>query len=854
MPAMTDRSARPVLSTYRLQLTSEFGFAAVRERVGYLARLGLSHLYLSPILEARPGSTHGYDVADPTKVSAALGGEDGLRELAAAAHAEGLGLVADIVPNHLGIGPENPDWQYLLAEGMSGEGGRVFDVDWHPPLPGADGKVILPVLGDHYGKILINGELRLVEEPDAAGRRFRIRYHDHAFPLSPDSLEALDRVGRIDTLMGTPGVAETWHRLHGLLERQHYRLVHWRIGDRVVNYRRFFAVSQLAGIRVEDDHVFDRTHDKIIQLVDEGVLDGLRVDHPDGLRDPGRYLERLAQRSGGVWTVVEKILHPGEPLEDWAAAGTTGYEFCNDVLGLFVDPAAEEVFTQIDHDLGGDKRSYDEQVSAAKHEILRNDLSAEATRLAARLWALAQEHLEVRDLDDRHCLTAVSEVLVAMHVYRAYVDPVTGAASQRDRALVEQAVWRARDTGRADDEVLDFLGQVLRGDAGHDLLHLDFIARFQQLSGALMAKGVEDTVFYRYLRMVALNEVGGDPARFGLTAQEFHRLNRERSERHPAGMITTATHDTKRGEDVRLRIAALSEMPQRWADLVTAMSAGTQLDGPTVSLLAQTMVGVWPVVDAGGPGPQLRERLQAYARKASREAGLHTNWYDPADQYEQKLGEFIDAVLGDDSLRKPLAEVAGACAQIGMVSSLAQVLLRTLSPGVPDTYQGNELWDDSLVDPDNRRPVDWQRRVAVIGGLADADAAVLWDSRGDGVVKARVLTTALHARRAHSDAVGAESGYEPVEARGQWAEHVVAFTRTAADRPRLVVVAPRLPGAVMGPEQHDPIGQRWEDTTVSLPAGQWRNLFDDNGQGISGDVGLATLLAALPVALLVSDA
>ena len=852
---MTDPTApapRWVGATYRLQLHPGFGFAAAEALVEYLADLGVTHLYLSPILTPREGSTHGYDVVDPSRVSEALGGEEGLRRLAATAHEAGLGLIADIVPNHMGIGPENADWQLLLAEGASGEGGRVFDVDWHPPLPGAEGKVILPVLGDPYGVVLHNGELRLVEEPDSAGRRFRIRYHEASFPLSPESLEALERVGRLDTLTGEPGYPESWHRLHGLLEQQHYRLVHWRVGDRLINYRRFFAINDLAGVRVEDRHVFDRTHHTIVGLVNKGILDGLRIDHPDGLRDPARYLARLERRTGGAWTVVEKILHPGEALEAWATAGTSGYEFCNDVAGLAVDPSAEERCSALDVELGGDRRPYAEQVADAKREVLGNDLAAEAARLGSALWKLAQEHLENRDLDDRHCLAAVTEALVGMAVYRSYVDPETAKASDRDRDTIASAIEFAGSHAAVPDEVLTFLGDVLTGGAGQSAPHLNFIARFQQLSGALMAKGVEDTVFYRYSRMIALNEVGGDPTRFGVDVAQFHRLNTERARRHPAGMLTTATHDTKRGEDVRLRIAALTELPELWDDMARTVISDSDLDGPAALLLLQTLVGAWPLLHSGEATAALRTRLHAYAEKATREAGLHTSWHDPDPDYEARAKGFVDAVLDNEHTAKRVAGLAAAAAELGMVSGLAQVVLRTLSPGVPDTYQGNELWDDSLVDPDNRRPVDFDERRAVLAAIGGADAAELWRSRRDGRVKLWALTTALRLRRSAPEAFDATSGYLPLTADGEWAEHVVAFARTAGGRdPRVVVVTPRLPGTVMGPEQRAPLGERWGDTAVALPEGTWRPVL--GGQAVaSGVVRLADLLVDVPVAVLES--
>jgi malto-oligosyltrehalose synthase len=427
---------RPVGATYRLQLTPASGFEAAAGIVDYLASLGVTHLYLSPILTARPGSTHGYDVVDPTTVSEALGGEAGLRRLAETAHAAGLGLVADIVPNHLGIGPDNPLWELLLAEGQGGEGARFFDVDWSPALPGAEGKVVLPVLGEQYGKALLAGELRLVSEDGPV----RLRYHDHSFPLSSESREALGRSGGVGALNGTPGRPETWTRMHALLEDQHYRLVWWRIGDAVVNYRRFFAINELAGVRVEDEAVFGHTHGTILRLVDEGLIDGLRVDHPDGLRDPARYFQRLAERSGGVWTVAEKILHSAHPtqpeaLPDWPVAGTTGYDFCNDVLGLFVDPAAEDCFIALQVPPADDEDEDDEElhgrvalhdrllIQVAKLDAIDADLASDFRRLTRLLWALAQEHLQARDVTQGHCGLAVARVLTSL--------PVTGRTPTR---------------------------------------------------------------------------------------------------------------------------------------------------------------------------------------------------------------------------------------------------------------------------------------------------------------------------------------------------------------------------------------------------------------------------------------
>ncbi len=854
-------------ATYRLQLGPGLGFADVAELVGYLADLGVSHLYLSPLLTAVSGSTHGYDVADPSTVSAALGGEGGLRLLAAAARERGLGLVADIVPNHLGIGPDNPLWELLLAEGKGGEGARVFDVDWEPALPGAAGKVLLAMLGDQYGAVLHRGELEVIERDGVP----RVRYYEHSFPLSPESVAALRRDGDLEHVRGVPGQPQTWHRLHALLEGQHYRLVHWRVGDALLNYRRFFAVNTLAGVRVEDEHVFDLTHDTILALVRDGIIHGLRVDHPDGLRDPGRYFEHLAARTGGLWTVAEKILAPDEPLPDWPVAGSTGYEFCNDLLGLFVDPSAEALLDELDREFGADPRPYADQAAAAKGEVLDAELATDLRRLASRLWVLAQEHLEVRDVDDAACREVLRGTAVELPVYRTYVDPETGWARPEDVALIEGAVQRARRRGRgAPPALYGFLAAVLTGRAGSSPAYLDVIARFQQLSGAATAKGVEDTVFYRYRRLAAVNEVGAEPGHLGLGVDGFHRRNLERARRHPAGILSTATHDTKRGEDVRLRMAALSELAEEWsaavrgwreenADAVAETPAGPAPDPQTEYLLYQTLVGVWPLLESGRSEGDLGERLKAYAQKAAREARQRTSWRDPDEAFEEGVAAFVDRILARESFTAGLAEVAGRAAEVGMTSGLAAVVLRCTSPGVPDTYQGTELWDDSLVDPDNRRPVDFAERRRLLAELdAGADPAELLAARRDGRVKLWTLSRCLRARAAHTACVGRQGAYVPLAAEGRFAQHVVAYLRVAPhDADALLVVAPRLPGAVMAGKSQPPLGGSWGDTTVRLPSSwgdrAWTDILTGAELAPAANQPLAAALGVLPVAVLAVD-
>jgi (1->4)-alpha-D-glucan 1-alpha-D-glucosylmutase len=862
-------------ATYRLQLGPDQGFDVLAGLVDYLAELGVSHLYLSPILTARQGSTHGYDVADPARLAAVLGGEEGLRRLAERARERGLGLVVDIVPNHVGTGADNPLWERLLAEGQSGEAARYFDVDWNPPLPGAAGKVIVPVLGKQYGEVLYGGELEVIE----SGPGYRLRYHDRTFPLSAESQEPIGRSTPLEAFRGSPGAPETWQRLHALLEAQHYRLVHWRAGHALINYRRFFAIDELAAVRVEDPEVFDATHRTILDLVADGVIDGLRVDHPDGLRDPDRYFRRLAEQSGGVWTVAEKITEPGEQLPDWPVAGTTGYEFGNDVLGLFVDPAGLGTLQQLHLDFGGDARSYRLQAAAAKREVLDADLAADARRVAGRLWALAQSHPMVRDVDLLACQEVVCRTVQALDVYRTYVDPETGESQAQDRARIAQALreacelghagWAAGAPGRdlAPAELYDFLGDVLSGRAGSSAQHLEVIARFQQLSGAVMAKGVEDTVFYRYHVLAAANEVGGAPDHLGLDVAAFHERNLDRMRRHPSGMLTTATHDTKRGEDVRVRMAAISELAADWDRAVrhwrelnrSHLGRGTRGAAPdpaTEYLAYQTLVGVWPL--DGRVTDELASRLVAYLVKAAREAGVQTTWTDPDEGFEDALDRFVRAILDPErsqAFLDSLAALAGRATEIGLVSSLAQVLLRTTAPGVPDLYQGNELWDDSLVDPDNRRPVDFAVRRRLLDELGAApDVADLVRSRRDGRLKLWVLTRALRARRDHAGCFGADGEYVPLQVDGPCAGHVVAYARVAPDgKDAVLVVAPRLTAAIGG-DRRPALGEDWTGTTIRLPeqlqGRVWTSLLDPGAaQTTAPTLEVGDLLGRVPVAL-----
>jgi (1->4)-alpha-D-glucan 1-alpha-D-glucosylmutase len=736
---------RPIRSTYRVQLSGGFPFAAAGAVVPYLADLGVSHLYASPILRARSGSAHGYDVVDPTEVSPELGGEPGLRELVAALRSHGMGLVVDLVPNHMATSEENPWWVETLRHGPASPFARVFDIDW----AAGGGRVRLPVLGGPLDRVA--GELEV-------GQGW-VRYHEHRFPLAPGT----DR-----------------------LEQQHYELVEWRRAAVDGNYRRFFAINQLIGVRQEDPEVFRLTHQTTLGLVADGLIDGLRIDHVDGLADPAAYLERLAGH-GVPWVVVEKILEPGERLPPWPVAGTTGYEFLGVADGVLVDPAAAAPFAVRYRRLTGGDPDPAELTVACKREWLERDLGAEVAAVA--------RHLPGEQAGNR---AAVVELAAHLPVYRTYV---TGRVADADRAVIATARDAAAPRlGAAELAAMDRLvaALLLRRPAPQA------VRRFQQLSGPAMAKGVEDTALYRDVRLLARNEVGGDLGRFGRPVAELHAANAERAARWPASLLATSTHDTKRGEDVRARLAALSERPDRWwrmAERWTARLAGPSsgVEPADALVLWQTMVGAWPLP---------LERCLAYMEKAVREAGVRTSWTDPDPAYERAVRDLVERAYGDPGQLAELAELVAEVAPAGRVKAAGLALLRLTSPGVPDTYQGTETEQLVLVDPDNRRPVAF---------------------RGDGSLKFRVTRAALRLRRDRPELF---TGYRPLAAP----DHLVAFAR---GDDRLAVVVTRLVGGPAG----DP-------APVDLPQGPWHDLLADlTHQG--GPTRPADLLAAAPHALLV---
>ncbi|HEX2698721.1 MAG TPA: malto-oligosyltrehalose synthase [Acidimicrobiales bacterium] len=886
-------------ATYRVQLSPTFTFDDAAAIAGYLADLGITHLYASPVLQAAPGSTHGYDVVDHHRVNVELGGEAGHARMCDALGAAGLGQVLDVVPNHMAIGgPENAWWWDVLENGPASVYAAYFDVDWDPPEFKLRHTVLLPILGDHYGRVLEAGELNLRRE----GGSFTVHYHDHVVPVAPRTIDRLlvaaaedcgsaelesigAAFGRLPPATATdrdsvrerhrdkevlrarlsalceeePERAASIDRrveainadcdaLDALLDRQNYRLAFWRTAGRELDYRRFFDINTLVGVRVEDPQVFDDTHTLLLEWLDKGVIDGLRIDHPDGLLDPEGYLDRLHDATGGKWTVVEKILEPGEQLpESWPVAGTTGYDFLSRVGGLFVDPAGRDALLATYTGITGRPADFDEAVLANKHLVLRDVLAADLNRLTALFVQVCERHRRYRDYTRHELHEALREVLACFPVYRTYVRPADGTVRDADVARVEHAVSLAvARRPDIDGELFTFLADLLllrrRGEAAAPGLpapvgevEAELVARFQQVTGPVMAKGVEDTTFYDYVPLVSLNEVGDSPGHWGTTVDEFHRSCAEAARTWPRSMLATSTHDTKRSEDVRARLHLLSEMPDRWTEAVErwrAMNvrhrAGPDLPDSNIEyLLYQTLVGAWPLP---------LDRAAAYMEKAAKEAKSQTSWIDPDLDYDAALRAFVDGVMGDEAFQADLAVFVAPLVAPGRVSSLAQALVKLTAPGVPDTYQGTELWDLSLVDPDNRRPVDYATRRRLLAELAGMDARSVWARADEGLPKLHVVREALHLRQRVPEAFGATADYVPVAAGGQKAAHVVAYCRGGL----AVTVVPRL---VLG------LGRDWLDTVVDLPPGRWGNVL--TGDDIAGgSAAVADLLASFPVALL----
>lgn len=953
--------ARIPRATYRIQLNKEFRFADATRIVPYIAALGVSHLYCSPIYAARPGSMHGYDITDHSTLNPELGTRADFDTLVTALHEHDMGMIVDIVPNHLGVmGDSNAWWLDVLENGPAAQFAPYFDIDWRPNRSSMHNRILVPVLGAPYGTVLENGELKV--SYDAATGSFSMRYYQHLFPVDPktyalifvpsrevlsaqlpiddpnrqDFESLLDAFARLPSrsavsadertiryrdkevhkrrlvrlcerspeivqhieqalqrLNGTVGQATSFDSLDTLIEAQTYRLASWRVAVDEINYRRFFDVNDLAALRMEQAQVFETTHALTFELIERGSVDGLRIDHPDGLYDPKQYFERLQQRfrarapdqAKPLYVVVEKILAAHERLpEDWPVHGTTGYDFTALLNSWLVDNAAETALTRTYRAYSRRQVEFDEVAYDGRKLVMRIALAAEVGVLATQLDRIAQLDRHTSDFTRAALRDAIIEVIACFPVYRTYI--AEGEPTEEDRKTIHWAVSLARKRSQAAElTVFDFLATVLLGEAAttrteeHRALMREFARKFQQVTSPVTAKGVEDTAFYRYYRLLSLNEVGGEPRRFGASNANVHQANLDRAKSWPTAMLATSTHDTKRSEDVRARIAVLSELPDLWRKHLGRWdrlnrSRRREIDGAPVPsrndeyMLYQTLVGVWPVDPTAQRAPELTERLRAYVVKAAREAKVDTSWINPVEAYESGIQDFVAAVLEPtehNAFLKDFSSFAERIAYFGHLNSIVQTVLKLTVPGVPDFFQGTELPTLSLVDPDNRRPVDFERFQQQLNEITTAlkrdrraavtDTAADWKS---GRMKL-LITHSLLALRQKQPALFMQGAYEGLRVSGAHADHIIAYARRHEDKHVIVIAARWLAKLSEGePDALNP--ERWGDTQVEIPSHLIPNTAMHcclSGEPITlqpteggGELKVATLLGRLPAAVL----
>lgn len=772
-------------ATYRLQFTRDFPFSAANAIVPYLAELGISHIYASPITTARSGSTHGYDVVDPTRINPELGGDPGFRDLVATLRDHDMGIIIDIVPNHMGVaGGENGWWNDVLRHGPQSRYARFFDIDWSGPL-------ILPILGAPLGTVIASGDLALSRD---GGNATLTLYGEQRLPLRPD----------------TPATDD----LRIIADAQHYRLVDWRIANDCLNWRRFFAINELAGLRVEDEAVFEATHRLYLDLYREGLIDGVRVDHIDGLTDPAGYGRRLRAAFDairpGAWIIVEKILAAEEPLAaDWGVDGTSGYDFMRDVTALLHDPAGEAPLVEMWRAIDPDHCDARDVVLQSRRDMLSWQFEAQLRACTEAFVAVARSasagDIALDAVTPAMIRRALERLLWVFPVYRTYGDG--SRAPENDEAVREEA-WRAVQPYAPPGEaqvarrILDWLAG--RG-GGNLVLAAEAVRRFQQLSAPIAAKGVEDTAFYRYAPLLSVNDVGSEPGAFALSPEAFHARVRARALHFPHAMLATATHDHKRGEDMRARLASLSAVPDRWKDAVARWTGIAEAIGPAIHpadryQIFQTLLGAWP---SAGDGPDFRERMAGWLTKTLREARLRSSWEAPDEDYEARAQEFLQGLLGEDAFRRDIEQLVQHIAPAALANSLAQTALKYCVPGVPDLYQGAELLDLSLVDPDNRRPVDYDRRAMMLAERGrDADAR-----------KIALIRLLLRWRR-ERPALFAEGTYRPLPVTGLRAHHVLAFTREHGSERLTCAVAFHIGGASFGDSGTMPAAIWWGNTRI----------------------------------------
>jgi len=924
-------------ATYRIQFNPAFGFKNAQPVIAYLADLGISDLYASPIFKAVKGSTHGYDVVDPNQLNPELGGLSDLEGLAAELKAYNMGWIQDIVPNHMAIDSENRMLMDILENGSSSRYFQFFDVDWDYPAVSLNKRILAPFLGRFYGECLEDGEIALQYGPDG----FKVAYFNLALPLriesylnlfanfsklkkklaedDPDYIKLLgilyvlkslsssdepeERNNQIKfiqhtlweayssnavikafvdenvrTFNGEKEKAESFNFLDDLLSQQVFRLSFWKVAAEEINYRRFFCVNGLISLRVEDEHVLNYTHGLIFDLIEKRVVTGVRIDHVDGLYDPASYLQKVREKAPANYIMVEKILNLQEDLPPaWPVQGTTGYDFINYVNELFCQKENKRAFSRIYASVTGLKNSYEDVVHDNKKVIIQEDMASDVHNLAQLLKKISSRDRHGSDITLTALQRALTEVLAVFPVYRTYISQVV--VSDNDRKHILAAVDRARANFPALLHGFTFVRRFLLLDfpdyvseeEKRDWLH--FAMRFQQLTGPVMAKGVEDTTHYVYNRLLSLNEVGGRPGHFGCSLKEFHQFNTKKRDLWPDSLNATSTHDTKRGEDARARINVLSEMPDEWLKKLRTwikLNRGKKkrLSGLAVPdrndeyFLYQTLIGAWPFSDA--EYPEFVARIKSYIVKAVREAKVHTAWLKPDTEYENAYVAFAEKILARSEANTFLKEFIPFCQRVshyGILNSLSQTLIKITSPGVPDFYQGSELWDLSLVDPDNRRPVDFDQRRAMLDSIREQDETDigrlvqdLLATRADGKIKLWLIYRALQAKKAHRDIFRA-GAYLPLESAGRFRSHVIAFAWRYQQQWALVI-APRFLSHLIQEGDFPLRKQVWQDTEVVLPNGApaaWRNVITSEVLAAGQALSVGDILTSFPVALLMGE-
>ncbi|MFN6477344.1 malto-oligosyltrehalose synthase [Nostoc sp. DedQUE07] len=926
-------------ATYRIQFTPQFGFDNAKAIAAYLADLGVSDLYASPIFKARSGSTHGYDIVDATQLNPELGTNESFDALVAEVQSLGMGWLQDIVPNHMAYSSENDYLMDVLEHGPDSSYTDYFDLSWNAPFGDRQERILAPLLGDFYGTSLENGHIQLQYEQNG----LTVNYYSLKLPLRlesytkfishnlgkltrtlgrnhPDFIKLLgilyilksvpsevagkqrqDQIAfikgllwelyttndtirefideNLQTFNGEPGNSESFNLLDELLNDQFYRLAFWKVGAEEMNYRRFFTVNELISVKVEEVRVFNNTHSLIQKLVEEGKFTGLRIDHIDGLYNPIQYLERLQEKMGDVYITVEKILELTEELpENWEIEGTSGYDFLNYVNGVFCQTENESAFDKIYQNFISSRADYASVVKDKKHLILEKNLAGDIDNLALLLKNVSSKYRYGNDFTLNGLKRAIAEVLTLFPIYRTYITP--DGIGESDRATIQEVIRQAKEQVPLLQNELNFIEKLMLLEFDNSLTQTEreqwiyFVLRMQQYSGPLMAKGVEDTTLYVYNRLLSLNEVGGNPGHFGIELAKFHAFNKQHQATWPHTMNTTATHDTKRGEDVRARLNVLSEIPNEWDQQVNTWSAinrGHRSDRHGFAMpdrndeyfLYQTLVGAFPFAEH--EHASFVERVKDYIIKAIREAKVHTAWLRPDSEYEEACTSFIEKVL-DPAISGEFLEAfrpfQQQIAEYGIFNSLSQTLLKITAPGVPDLYQGTELWELSLVDPDNRRPVDFEQRRTYLSAIREQVKTdilgliqELLNDKTDGRIKL-FLTAQLLQARTNYVSLFQDGDYLPLEVQGTYANHIIAFARREGNQ-TAIAIAPRFLTSLIQPGDN-PLGESvWQDTHLQLPPGTsptWKNVLTQQPLQTTETLSIATALTHFPVALLISTA